>query len=365
MTDLCLVINLGSSSLKAALVDSTGAFLWHEGRSLSKDEVLEGGARQLAVAGDRTPPSAAGAHWPSRGAWRGTVHGADADHRRGGTRARATDSSGSPHNPPALKGLAWARQRAPECPQWACFDTAFHSSLPAAATTYAIPQPFRNKGFRRFGFHGINHQHVAESVAKQWRQQGRDPAQLRLISAHLGAGASLAAIKGGVCIDTTMGFTPLEGLVMATRSGSVDPGLLLELMREGYDAETMADILQKESGLKGLSGLSGDMRELRTAASNGHNGAIRALNVFRHRLIQLLGAMAASLRGVDVLALTGGIGEHDHQLQDELKQALSWWGDIDLIVVPADEEGLIARLCRRHRTPTPTSDWSAGSAAIR
>ena len=107
------------------------------------------------------------------------------------------------------------------------------------------------------------------------------------------------------------------------------------------------------------------MRELRTAASNGHNGAIRALNVFRHRLIQLLGVMAASLRGVDVLALTGSIGEHDHQLQDELKQALSWWGDIDLIVVLADEEGMIARLCRRHSTPTPTSDWSAGSAAIR
>ena len=107
------------------------------------------------------------------------------------------------------------------------------------------------------------------------------------------------------------------------------------------------------------------MRDIRTAAANGHNRAIRALDVFRHRLIQLLGAMAASLRGVDVLALTGGIGEHDHQLQEEIKQALSWWGDIDLIVVPADEEGMIARLCRRHSTPTPTSDWSAGSAAIR
>ena len=113
----------------------------------------------------------------------------------------------------------------------------------------------------------------------RWRQQGRDLAQLRLISAHLGAGASLAAIKGGVCIDSKMGVTPLKGLVMATRSGSVDPGLLLELMREGYDTETMANVLQQESGLKGLSGLSGDMRELRTAASNGHNGAIRALNV--------------------------------------------------------------------------------------
>ena len=144
------------------------------------------------------------------------------------------------HNPPALKGLAWARQWAPELPQWAGFDTAFHSSLPAAAYTYAIPSDFRNKGFRRFGFHGINHQHVSETVAAQWLKQGKDPSQLRLISAHLGAGASLAAVKGGRCIDTTMGYTPLEGLVMATRSGNVDPGLLLELMREGYSEDEMA-----------------------------------------------------------------------------------------------------------------------------
>ena len=145
-----------------------------------------------------------------------------------------------------------------------------------------------------------------------------------------------------------MGFTPLEGLVMATRSGSIDPGLLLELMREGYNADAMADMLQQESGLKGLSGLSGDMREIRAAAEDGHHGAIDALEVFRHRLIQMLGAMAASLRGVDVLALTGGIGEHDQRLRQELGQALRWWGDITLMVVPADEEGMIARLCRRH-----------------
>ena len=160
----------------------------------------------------------------------------------------------------------------------------------------------------------------------------------------------MAAIKGGICIDTTMGFTPLEGLVMATRSGSIDPGLMLELMREGVGADAMADMLQKESGLKGLSGLSGDMREIRTAAATGHNGAIQALDVFRHRLIQLLGAMAGSLRGVDVLALTGGIGEHDQQLQEELRNSLNWWGGFDVIVVPADEEGMIARLCRRHST---------------
>ena len=348
MDDLCLVINLGSSSLKAALVDSTGAFVWHEGRSLAKEDVLEevlDGWLTAAIKPHRHRLERIG-HRVVHGGERFTAPTLITPEVE--AQLQELIPLAPLHNPPALKGLAWARQRAPECPQWACFDTAFHSSLPAAASTYAIPEELRLRGFRRFGFHGINHQHVAETVALQWRNKGRDPSRLRLISAHLGAGASLAAIKGGICIDTTMGFTPLEGLVMATRSGSVDPGLVLELMREGYGADALADILQREAGLKGLSGLTGDMREIRTAAEIGHNGAIRALAVFRHRLLQLLGSMAASLRGVDVLALTGGIGEHDKQLQAELRNALTWWGDVELIVVPADEEGMIARLCRRH-----------------
>ena len=323
MNPLCLVINLGSSSLKAALVDSTGAAFWHGGRSSNSGESLEDVLNswltpQLEL--HRTRVDLIGHR---------VVHGGE--HFTAPTlitpEVEATLQDLIPlaplHNPPALKGLTWARQWAPDLPQWACFDTAFHSSLPAAAYTYAIPSDFRNKGFRRFGFHGINHQHVSETLAAQWLKQGKDPSQLRLISAHLGAGASLAAVKGGRCIDTTMGYTPLEGLVMATRSGNVDPGLLLELMREGYSEDEMARILQKESGLKGLSGLSGDMREIREAAVDGHNGAIRALDVFRHRLLQMLGSMAASLGGVDVLALTGGIGEHDKQLHQGLASALS------------------------------------------
>ncbi|AII47888.1 hypothetical protein KR52_01765 [Synechococcus sp. KORDI-52] len=358
MGDLCLVINLGSSSVKAALVDSTGAFSWHGSRSLAREDVLE------EVLDSWLTPAIAPHQQRLERIGHRIVHGGERFTaptlitQEVECLLRELIPLAPLHNTPALKGLAWARQRAPECPQWACFDTAFHSSLPAEASTYAIPMPFRAQGFRRYGFHGINHQHVAESVAKQWQQQGRDPTSLRLISAHLGAGASLAAIKGGICIDTTMGFTPLEGLVMATRSGSVDPGLLLELMREGYDADALANTLQKESGLKGLSGLSGDMQEIRAAAATGHNGAIQALGVFRHRLIQLLGAMAASLRGVDVLALTGGIGEYDKELQQELREAIRWWGRVELIVVPADEEGMIARLCSSHNT-------AVGSAAIR
>lgn len=347
MQDLALVINLGSSSLKAALVDSTGASLWHSGRSLQPEESLDG------VLSSWLAPELAPYRQDITLVGHRVVHGGE--HFTAPTRIDAAVETtlqelvplAPLHNPPALKGLAWARGWAPDLPQWACFDTAFHSTLPEAASTYALPAELRQRGFRRFGFHGINHQHVAETVAAQWRQQGRDPQKLRLISAHLGAGASLAAIKGGVCIDTTMGYTPLEGLVMASRSGSVDPGLLLELMREGMGEAELANLLQKQAGLKGLSGLSGDMRDIREQAAAGHQGAQLALDVFRQRLLQLIGAMAASLRGVDVLALTGGIGEHDKDLQAELEEALAWLPNLEMVIVPADEEGMIARLCRR------------------
>ena len=354
MTDLTLVINLGSSSLKAALVDSTRAFLWHGGRNLGAEDRLEDVLKSW-LEPELEPHRQQVVRIGHR-----VVHGGESftAPTRITKDVLATLDELTPnaplHNPPALKGMAWSRSWAPELPQWACFDTAFHSTLPEAAYTYAIPTVLRNKGFRRFGFHGINHQHVSETVSDQWRAQGKDPSSLRLISAHLGAGASLAAIRGGCCIDTTMGFTPLEGLVMATRSGTIDPGLMLGLMREGYSADQTSAMLQKESGLKGLSGLSGDMREIREAAGEGHHGAIRALDVFRHRLLQLLGSMAASLGGVDVLALTGGIGEHDQQLCQELTEALRWWGDYTTVVIPADEEGMIASLCQRN-SATPAS----------
>ena len=347
MQDLALVINLGSSSLKAALVDSTGANSWHSGRSLQPEESLD------EVLSNWLAPELEPYRQGITLVGHRVVHGGE--HFTAPTlitpEVEATLQELVPlaplHNPPALKGLAWAQRWAPDLPQWACFDTAFHSTLPAAASTYALPLELREKGFRRFGFHGINHQHVAETMAAQWQQQGRDPEQLRLISAHLGAGASLAAIKGGVCIDTTMGYTPLEGLVMASRCGSIDPGLLLELMREGMGEAELANLLQKQAGLKGLSGLSGDMREIREQAAAGHQGALLALDVFRQRLLQLIGAMATSLQGVDVLALTGGIGEHDQSLRGELDEALAWLPNLELVIVPADEEGMIARLCRR------------------
>jgi acetate kinase len=185
---------------------------------------------------------------------------------------------------------------------------------------------------------------VAETVA------ALHPGARRLISCHLGAGCSLCAIAisadgTGRSIDTTMGFTPLEGLVMASRSGSVDPGLLLHLLRQGSSVDHLDHTLNHASGLRGLSELSGDMRELRQAADRGHTGAELAIAVFRHRLLQGIGAMAASLGGVDVIVLTGGIGEHDDALLEELREGLGWLQPLVLTRVPADEEGLMARQC--------------------
>ncbi len=349
MTGFVLVINLGSSSLKASLVDSTGAKVWFCNHKRSTGEsvstvlnrwltpVLERHRQHIQLIGHRVVHGGEDFISP-------TLITPQLEHA-----LQMLIPLAPLHQPPALAGLAWAQRWLTDCQQWACFDTAFHRTLPISARTYAIPQNLRDRGLHRYGFHGINHQYVSEYVADYWRTKGRDPSQLRLISAHLGAGASLAAVMGGNCIDTTMGFTPLEGLVMETRSGTIDPGLILELIRQGYDATELSHLLQNESGLKGLSSLSGDMREIRELALEAHPGALLALAVFRHRLLQQLGAMAASLQGVDVLALTGGIGEHDDALRIELHESLKWWGAFETIVVPADEEGMIARLCLRHQ----------------
>jgi acetate kinase len=252
------------------------------------------------------------------------------------------------HNGPALRVMHWLTAHQPALEQWACFDTAFHASLPPEAATYAIPADWRRQGLRRFGFHGLSHQHVAEVVASRF-PPASEAAPLRLISCHLGAGCSLCAIAGGRSVDTTMGFTPLEGLVMASRCGSVDPGLLLHQLRQGLSVEELDHALHQRSGLLALSELSGSMKELRLAAAAGHEGAQLAIAVFRHRLLREIGAMAASLGGVDVLAFTGGIGEHDGALRQEVVSTLSWLSPFEAMVIPADEEQVIARACRRGR----------------
>lgn len=341
-----LVLNAGSSSLKAALVAADGTRLWQGQRDCPMAE----GAAPEAVLDGWLPAALAPWSGVIRLVGHRVVHGGE--RFVSPCRLSAEVLAGledlvplAPlHNGPALRVMRWLAAHRPDLEQWACFDTAFHATLPAAAATYAIPDGWRRQGLRRYGFHGLSHQHVAEQVARRFPDGGKG-GPLRLISCHLGAGCSLAAIEAGRCVDTTMGFTPMEGLVMATRCGSLDPGVLLHQLRRGLSPDELDHDLQARSGLLGLSGLSGDMRQLRTAAAAGHEGAALAIAVFRHRLLREIGAMAASLGGVDVIAFTGGIGEHDSALRQEVAQALAWLLPFELLVVPADEEGVIARSC--------------------
>jgi acetate kinase len=217
----------------------------------------------------------------------------------------------------------------PGLPTVACFDTAFHATLPAAASTYAIPAGWSERWpLRRYGFHGLSHAYVARRAAEL---SGRPVGELRTISCHLGAGASLCAIAGGASVETTMGFTPLEGLVMATRSGSVDPGLVLWLIEEGrLTPEAVAHGLEHESGLQGLTG-TGDMRAVIARALDGDADAVLGLDVYAHRLRGAIGELAVALGGVDVLAFTGGVGEHAAELRARVAGGLGLLGvGIDL-----------------------------------
>ncbi len=212
------------------------------------------------------------------------------------------------HNPANLQGIEATEQVLPNTPAVAVFDTSFHSTMPDEAKIYPGPYDWFEQGIHRYGFHGTSHQYCTRRVAQLLHA---DPASLRLINCHLGNGCSLAAILGGRSIDTTMGFTPLEGLMMGTRSGSIDPSILLYLQREhSYTPEKLDHILNKESGLQGTSGLSNDMRQIEQAMKEGNERAQIAYNLFIYRLRYFVGAMLAVLGGVDVLSFTGGIGEN-------------------------------------------------------
>jgi acetate kinase len=233
------------------------------------------------------------------------------------------------HNLAALSGIdAAERNLVPGTPQVAVFDTAFHADLPAPAYTYAGPQEWLDAGLRRFGFHGINHQYVAHRTA---HILNRSIDGLRLLTCHLGSGASLAAVRHGRSVDTTMGFTPLDGLAMATRSGSVDPGLLLHLLRStGTSPDELHDVLNRGSGLAGLSGTSGDMRDVLAAREHGDARARLAFDVYVHRLRRCIGAMLPSLGGLDAIAFTGGVGEHSAAVRQEALEPFGFLGvDLD------------------------------------
>ncbi|MBN1335424.1 MAG: acetate/propionate family kinase, partial [Deltaproteobacteria bacterium] len=269
------------------------------------------------------------------------------------------------HNPANLKGIEICERLLPNVPQVAVFDTAFHLTMPEHAWRYAIPRGIADRWrLRRYGFHGTSHKYVTGATG---RFLGTPASALRIVSCHLGNGASVTAVDHGRSVDTSMGLTPLEGLVMGTRPGDLDPGLVLHLLGQGMTREAVDELLNRQSGLLGLSGLSSDMRELEAAADAGHSGAILAIRTFCYRVRKYVGAYAAVMGGLDALVFTGGIGENDPAIRALICQGLGFLGiriddarnaeraergdlalrispddgPVHVLVVPTDEEGTI------------------------
>lgn len=339
-----LTLNCGSSSVKSALFDSTTGRRLQEIRveNIGSDhvrlqvgedvsELVAGGELQSAV--DRLLAEYRGRESestrPEAVAHR-VVHGGEKF--RDPTRIDASmlkdleelNALAPLHNPPAIVAIRQARDAMPDIPHVAVFDTAFHATLPEHAREYALPADVRRRfGIRRFGFHGINHSHVASGVASYL---GVDLQALRIISCHLGNGASVTAIEAGRSIETSMGMTPLEGLVMGTRAGDIDPGVLLQLQRCGeFDAGQLDELLNKNSGLKGLTGVN-DMREIERRAAAGDEDCRRAIAVYVHRIRKYIGAYAVAMNGVDAIAFTGGVGENSSMIRQRCLERLDVLG---------------------------------------
>jgi acetate kinase len=312
-----LVVNAGSSSLKLRLLDGDDKLIGHRDLAAIRGE---GDRDAVAAAVDQLGPADAVGHR--------IVHGGERYHDpvlidAGVQRALRELTDLAPvHQPKSLAALDAVSEALPDLPAIACFDTAFHATIPAAAATYALPASWRRRfGLRRFGFHGLSHAYAARRATEL---VGRS--DLRLVTCHLGAGASLAAVRDGRSVDTTMGFTPLEGLVMATRSGSVDPGLLLWLLeRERIDEREMAEALEHESGLLGLAG-DADIRDVLSRADRAEADAALAVDVYVHRLRISIAAMAAATDGLDTLAFTGGVGENSPRIRQLACEGLGFLG---------------------------------------
>ncbi len=232
------------------------------------------------------------------------------------------------HNPPNLVGIRACQKLMPGTPQVAVFDTAFHQRMPRHAYLYAVPYEwYEEYGVRRYGFHGTSHKYVSERAAVRLAREGFDPATLRVITCHLGNGCSMSAVKGGVSIDTTMGFTPAEGLVMGTRAGDIDPAIVPYIAdRTGMTADEVMNTLNKKSGLLGVSGYSNDMRDIQSRVAQGDARARAALEIFCYRIVKYIGAYAAVMGGVDAVVFTGGIGEHDPDVRERVCSGLGFLG---------------------------------------
>lgn len=314
-----LVVNAGSSSLKLSVVDGEAAT---DARTLERwagESDLDGLADFVGTAGGIDAVGHRVVHGGPRHAGSARL-----DDGLVAELEQLTDLAPL-HQPRSLAGIRAVTSLLPGVPAVACFDTAFHAGLPPAAATYALPREWNARWrLRRYGFHGLSHGYVTRRAADLL---GRDLATLRVVSCHLGSGASLCAVRGGRSVDTTMGFTPLAGLVMGTRSGSVDPGMLLWLLQSGgVPVDELADALEHSSGLAGLSGTGGDLRDVLDARAAGDRDAALAYDVFVHRLAREAAAMTAATGGLDVLVLTGGIGEHQPAVRAALGDRLAHLG---------------------------------------
>lgn len=253
------------------------------------------------------------------------------------------------HNPPNLTGIQQSRQIFGDIPQVACFDTAFHHSIPEVAFRYALPQKlYTDYQIRRYGFHGMSHQFVARQAA---RMMGMHKYSVNLITCHLGNGSSIAAIRDGHSVDTSMGLTPLEGLVMGTRSGDLDPGILFYLSRKGYDTDSLDTLLNKQSGLLGISGSSNDVRDLELKAAGGDDNAELALDIFAYRIKKYIGSYMAVLNRVDAIVFTGGIGENGSAMRHRILSNMDQQGIVIddtrnevYIGVPGEIQGITSRI---------------------
>jgi acetate kinase len=318
-----LALNAGSSSLKVSLVDEDDTVVADREFEVAEGRLDES---QLASAIHDMPGIEAIGHRIVHGGPRYTRSvRLDGDV----IKYLVTITDLAPlHLPAALAGISAARELLPRVPGVACLDTAFHARMPEAASTYAIPDEWRLRyGIKRYGFHGFSHSYASRRAAEMLERPSH---ALRVVTCHLGSGASLAAVRGGRSVDTTMGFTPLEGLVMATRSGTIDPGALLYLERHvGLSEPQLTEALDRSGGLMALAG-TGDMREILSRIADGDEAAELAFDVYIHRLRALIGAMAAAMNGLDALVFTGGVGENAAPVRASAAAGLKFLGvDID------------------------------------
>ena len=346
-----LLLNAGSSSLKCTLVESGGGKVvasglgdWAGSQAHYEYAGPDGGERREDVGWrghakaverfvfdlEQTAPIALPQPSALAGVGHRIVHGGEFTSSVGITpqiRARITALADlAPlHNPPSLETLAAAEAKLPHVPHVAVFDTSFHATLAPEARTYPVPSNWtRAWGIRRFGFHGLSHAYCSRGAAEML---GRPADQLRVVVCHLGHGCSASAVRGGRCVDTTMGFTPLEGLMMGTRSGSIDPSIVLHVQQHhGLTVQQVESALNRESGLLGVSGVSADMRQVLAAAKGGHDQARLALGIYAHRVRQAIGALAVTMGGVDALVFTAGVGEHAAEVRASICAGLECLG---------------------------------------